>query len=78
MLDQTRNHNLMPFHALEILNRAKLLEAGGRVVCHLEVGEPGSPPAPRVIEAVAKALPQAQGYTNAKGLIQLREALAAY
>ena len=78
MLDETRNHNLMPFHALEILNRAKSLEAGGRVVCHLEVGEPGAPPAPRVIEAVAKALPQAQGYTNAKGLIQLREALAGY
>jgi aspartate/methionine/tyrosine aminotransferase len=78
MSDETRNHNLMPFHALEILNRAKSLEAGGRVICHLEVGEPGSPPAPRVIEAVAKALPQAQGYTNAKGLIQLREALAGY
>lgn len=69
---------LMPFHAMEILKRAKAIEATGRTVCHLEVGEPGSPPAPRVIEAVAKALPQAQGYTNAKGMAELREGLAGY
>ena len=69
---------LMPFHAMEILKRAKGIEATGRTVCHLEVGEPGSPPAPRVIEAVARALPQAQGYTNAKGLSELREGLAGY
>ena len=77
-MDKPRNHDLMPFHALEILKRAKAIEADGRVVCHLEVGEPGAPPAPKVIEAVGKALPQAQGYTNAKGLIELREALAGY
>ena len=69
---------LMPFHAMEILKRAKAIEATGRTVCHLEVGEPGSPPAPRVIEAVAKALPLANGYTNAKGMTELREGLAAY
>jgi len=69
---------LMPFYAMDILKRAKALEAQGRSVCHLEVGEPGVPPAPRVIEAVAQALPQPQGYTNAKGLIELREGLAAY
>ncbi|KQX43133.1 1-aminocyclopropane-1-carboxylate deaminase [Devosia sp. Root436] len=63
---------------MEILKRAKAIEATGRIVCHLEVGEPGSPPAPRVIEAVARALPQAQGYTNAKGLAELRDGLAAY
>ncbi|WP_375451043.1 pyridoxal phosphate-dependent aminotransferase [uncultured Devosia sp.] len=78
MTDNTRNDGLMPFHAMEILKHAKALEAGGLTVCHLELGEPGSPPAPRVIEAVAKALPQAQGYTNAKGLIELREGLAQY
>jgi aspartate/methionine/tyrosine aminotransferase len=69
---------LMPFHAMEILKRANAIEAAGRTVCHLEVGEPGSPPAPRVIEAVARALPQAQGYTNAKGIAELRDGLAAY
>ncbi|HEV7345101.1 MAG TPA: aminotransferase class I/II-fold pyridoxal phosphate-dependent enzyme [Devosia sp.] len=69
---------LMPFHAMEILKRAKAIEASGSTVCHLEVGEPGAPPAPRVIEAVGKALPLAQGYTNAKGLDALRDGLAGY
>ena len=69
---------LMPFHAMEILKRAKAMEADGRVVCHLELGEPGAPPAPKVIEAVARALPQAQGYTNAKGMSELRDGLADY
>ena len=69
---------LMPFLAMDILKRAKVLEAEGRSVCHLEVGEPGAAPAPRVLEAVARALPQPQGYTNAKGLAPLREGLALY
>lgn len=69
---------LMPFQAMEILKRAKALEAAGRTVCHLEIGEPGAPPAPRVVETVAKSLPLAQGYTNAKGLTELREGLASY
>ena len=69
---------LMPFHAMEILKRAKAMEADGRVVCHLELGEPGAPPAPKVIEAVARALPMAQGYTNAKGLTELRDGLTEY
>ena len=69
---------LRPFHAMEILARAKQLEAEGRDVCHLEVGEPGAPPAPRVLEAVAKALPGGQGYTHAKGQVELRQALSGY
>nr|WP_314259743.1 aminotransferase class I/II-fold pyridoxal phosphate-dependent enzyme [uncultured Devosia sp.] len=77
MTDQNTD-GLMPFHAMEILKRAKGIEATGRVVCHLEIGEPGAPPAPKVIEAVRHALPDAQGYTNAKGLIELREGLSAY
>src|SRR5690606_17700976 len=43
-----------------------------------ELGEPGAPPAPKVIEAVARALPMAQGYTNAKGLTELRDGLTEY
>jgi len=77
MTDQNPD-GLMPFHAMEILKRAKAIEATGRTVCHLEVGEPGAPPAPRVIEAVGRALPLAQGYTNAKGLTELREGLTRY
>ncbi|MBJ6988946.1 aminotransferase class I/II-fold pyridoxal phosphate-dependent enzyme [Devosia sp. MC521] len=63
---------------MDILKQAKLLEGQGRTVCHLEVGEPGSAPAPAVRAAVAKAVENPQGYTNAKGLLELREGLAAY
>jgi len=69
---------LMPFHAMEILGRAKTLETEGRTICHLEVGEPAVPPAPRVIEAVKEALPEAQRYTNSKGQIELRQGLVEY
>lgn len=69
---------LMPFLAMDILKKARALEGQGRAICHLEVGEPGQPPAPRVLEAVARALPQPQGYTNAKGMAELRHGLAHY
>ncbi|RYE88348.1 MAG: aminotransferase class I/II-fold pyridoxal phosphate-dependent enzyme [Hyphomicrobiales bacterium] len=72
------NSKLQPFHAMEILGRAKALEGAGRDIAHLEVGEPGVPPAPRVIEAVRSALPEAQRYTHSKGQIELRLALADY
>jgi aspartate/methionine/tyrosine aminotransferase len=77
-MTQPPTDGLMPFLAMDILNRAKVLEGQGRTICHLELGEPGQPPAPKVIEAVAKALPNPQGYTSAKGLAALREALSSY
>jgi len=69
---------LKPFHAMEILAMAKAREAHGHSICHLELGEPAAPPAPRVLEAVARALPEGQPYTHAKGQLALREALAGY
>ncbi|MBE7731518.1 pyridoxal phosphate-dependent aminotransferase [Devosia faecipullorum] len=77
MTDNAAN-GLMPFLAMDILKRSKEMETQGRSICHLELGEPGQPPAPRVIEAVARALPEPQGYTNAKGLTELREGLSRY
>ncbi|GHA12095.1 aminotransferase [Devosia pacifica] len=69
---------LMPFHAMEVMREAHDLEAEGRTICHLEVGEPGAPPAPNVLEAVKQALPHPQRYTNAKGMPQLRGRLKQY
>lgn len=69
---------IKPFYAMEIFARAQALEAQGRQVCHLEVGEPGGAPAPRVIEAVKACLDRPMGYTAAKGTQALREKLAQY
>lgn len=77
LMTETNVNGLQPFFAMEILAEAKKLEAAGRTVCHLEIGEPFRPPAPRVLEAVAAALPEPQRYTHAKGIIELREALSA-
>lgn len=67
---------LRPFHAMEILGLARRLEAEGRSICHLEVGEPGVPPAPGVRAAVAAALAEPQRYTDARGMLALRRRLA--
>lgn len=67
-----------PFYAMEILARAQVLEAEGRGICHLELGEPGSPPAPRVLEAVKSCIDRPMGYTSAKGDPALRNRLSQY
>ncbi len=69
---------LRPFYVMEITARSKLLEASGRSVMHMESGEPGAPPAPRVREAVAAALDLPQHYTHSAGQIELRRALVDY
>ncbi len=68
---------IAPFHVMEILARARALEAAGRSVIHMEIGEPDFPtPAPIVqagIDALKKGLTH---YTEATGLPALREAIA--
>jgi aspartate/methionine/tyrosine aminotransferase len=65
--------------AFEVLARAKALEASGRRVIHLEIGEPDFTTPAHIIEAGRKAL--ADGHTHycpAPGLPELREACAAH
>ncbi|MGV3650440.1 MAG: pyridoxal phosphate-dependent aminotransferase [Devosia sp.] len=72
------DYGLTPFHAMEILALARQLEGQGRSICHLEVGEPGVPPAPEVREAAVRALALPQRYTHAKGMPELRARLARW
>jgi len=63
--------------AFEVLVRARALEASGKDIIHLEIGEPDFSTAPHIIEAAAKAL--RDGWTHygpPAGLPQLREAIA--
>ena len=65
--------------AFEVLVRARALEAQGKSVIHLEIGEPDFPTPPHVIEAGKRALDE--GYTKygpTQGLPELREAIADY
>ena len=64
--------------AFEVLARAKALEAAGRSVINLGIGQPDFAPAPHIVEAAIRALHDGHhGYTPAAGLPQLREAVAA-
>lgn len=73
-----RTEGLQPFYAMEINALAGDLERAGRTICHLEVGEPDAPPAPRVREAVRAVLDDPQKYTHFAGLPALREGLRHY
>ncbi|MGB0111720.1 MAG: aminotransferase class I/II-fold pyridoxal phosphate-dependent enzyme [Ilumatobacteraceae bacterium] len=57
--------------------RAGALEASGRRVLHLEVGQPSTPLPELAREAVRRHLDEPLGYTNAAGLRSLRQKIAA-
>jgi aspartate aminotransferase len=65
--------------AFEVLARAKALEASGRRVIHLEIGEPDFTTPGHIVEAGMRALRDGHThYCAAPGLPELREACAAH
>ena len=75
----SRLTQIAPFHVMELLARAKALEAQGRDIIHMEVGEPDFPtPAPIVAAAQAQIASGRVFYTPALGLPELRDAIAGF
>jgi len=65
--------------ALSVFARAKELEAQGRSIIHLELGEPDFHPGTSVIESASRALSEGKDrYCAVAGIPALREELAAY
>jgi aspartate/methionine/tyrosine aminotransferase len=65
--------------AFTVLARAKALEATGRDVIHLEIGEPDFDTPAHIIDAACDALHTGMThYTPAAGIAPLREAIASY
>jgi aspartate/methionine/tyrosine aminotransferase len=65
--------------AFEVLVKAKALEAQGRDIVHLEVGEPDFPTPEHVVEAGIRALKDGKTkYTPSAGIPELREAIARH
>ena len=63
--------------AFEVLARAKALEAEGRQVVHLEIGEPDFETPKPIVDAACRALRAGYThYTPAPGIPELREAIA--
>lgn len=74
-----RSRAIEPFHVMALLQRANELEAAGRDVIHLEIGEPDFNTAEPIIQAGQAALASGQTrYTAARGLPALREAIAGF
>ena len=66
-----------PFHVVELLARARQLEAEGRDVIHMEVGEPDFPTPEPIVNAAVNAIKAGKTlYTQALGLPELREAIS--
>jgi aspartate aminotransferase len=65
--------------AFEVLARARQIEATGRDVIHLEIGEPDFATPDNVVEAAVSALHDgATHYTPAGGIPEVRQALAGF
>ncbi len=74
-----RAEGISPFYVMELLGRARQLEAEGREIIHMEVGEPDFPTPERIITAGLDFLKTgAVHYTPAAGLPALREKISGY
>ncbi|MFC1492139.1 pyridoxal phosphate-dependent aminotransferase [Nitrospinota bacterium] len=72
-----RIRDIKPFLVMDILERARQLEAEGRNVIHLEVGEPDFGTPEVIVHAAQRALSEGHThYTTALGIPELREAIA--
>ena len=65
--------------AFEVLHKARLLEAQGREIIHLEIGEPDFDTPANILEAGIQALKDGYThYTPSAGMMEMREAAAEY
>jgi aspartate/methionine/tyrosine aminotransferase len=74
-----RLQHTQTFHAMEVFKRTLALQARGRDIISLGIGEPDFTAAPAVVEALKKAADQGLGkYGSAAGIQPLREAIAQF
>ena len=74
-----RVQRVAPFLAMDVLARAAEKERRGDSVVHMEVGQPGAPAPLAVREAAKAAIDTGRiGYTEALGLVALRERIARH
>jgi aspartate/methionine/tyrosine aminotransferase len=72
--------DIRPFLAMDMLERAQIIEREtGVKVIHLEVGEPDFETPSAIVEAATRAMRDGDThYTHSLGLLELREAIAAW
>jgi aspartate/methionine/tyrosine aminotransferase len=74
-----RMASIEPFHVMDVQSRAHALEARGRRIVHMEIGQPDFAAPPQVAEAAIAAIRSRRlGYTSSVGLPELRQAISDY
>lgn len=75
-----RASSVASFKVMDVLQRANELQAAGHNVLHCEVGQPATGAPKTVADAAVSALnePQVMGYTDAFGLLALREKISKH
>jgi (5-formylfuran-3-yl)methyl phosphate transaminase len=74
-----RAREITPFIAMDVLETAQVMERSGDTIIHLEVGEPDFDTPACIKEAAIRALRDNKThYTDSRGIIELREAIAAH
>ncbi|VCU70602.1 Aspartate aminotransferase [Pigmentiphaga humi] len=70
---------ISPFQAMEVVKQAAALQASGRDIVQMSIGEPDFTAVPAVVEALERAAREGRTqYTEAVGLAALREAIAGF
>lgn len=74
-----RAEGVRPFVVMDVVARAKELEAAGVDIVHMEIGDPDLPTPGCVVEAAEAAMEHGEtGYTQSAGVPELREAVAGH
>ncbi|MBB1596720.1 pyridoxal phosphate-dependent aminotransferase [Achromobacter sp. UMC46] len=75
----TRTHDFLTFHAVELFKQGQALQAAGKDIISLGIGEPDFTAPPQVVEALERAARAGlSGYSPPAGLMPLREAIAQF
>lgn len=70
---------IKPFIVMEVLERAMAMERQGKSIIHLEIGEPDFPTPKAIVDSGIDSLRNGEThYTDSRGIIELRAAVAAY
>ncbi|MCR4377919.1 MAG: pyridoxal phosphate-dependent aminotransferase [Rhodospirillales bacterium] len=78
-LKAAKRSAIQPFIVMDVMRAANERQAQGADVLHLEVGQPSTPAPKRVLRAARDALDrELLGYTDAFGVPQLKDAIAAH
>jgi len=74
-----RMADIEAFHVMDVQNRAHELEAAGRRIVHMEIGQPDFGAPPLVAQAAIEAIRERRlGYTASVGIPELRQAISDY